>query len=33
VAQFHVLLHDGEEIGPAALARIAKETGLKPGDL
>lgn len=25
--------HDGEEIGPAALARIAKHTGLKPDDL
>lgn len=25
--------HDGDEIGPAMLARIAKETGLKPEDL
>jgi predicted RNA binding protein YcfA (HicA-like mRNA interferase family) len=25
--------HDGEEIGPKILARIAKETGLKPEDL
>ncbi|MES2319694.1 MAG: type II toxin-antitoxin system HicA family toxin [Pseudomonadota bacterium] len=25
--------HDGEEIGPAMLARIAKHTGLQPGDL
>ncbi|MBN8655108.1 MAG: type II toxin-antitoxin system HicA family toxin [Anaerolineae bacterium] len=25
--------HDGEEIGPKMLARIAKVTGLKPGDL
>jgi predicted RNA binding protein YcfA (HicA-like mRNA interferase family) len=25
--------HDGEEIGPRMLARIAKYTGLKPGDL
>lgn len=25
--------HDGEEIGPRMLARIAKHTGLKPGDL
>ncbi|MGH7210856.1 MAG: type II toxin-antitoxin system HicA family toxin [Acetobacteraceae bacterium] len=25
--------HDGDEIGPRALARIAKHTGLKPGDL
>jgi predicted RNA binding protein YcfA (HicA-like mRNA interferase family) len=25
--------HDGEEIGPHMLARIAKATGLKPEDL
>jgi predicted RNA binding protein YcfA (HicA-like mRNA interferase family) len=25
--------HDDVEIGPAALARIAKHTGLRPGDL
>ncbi len=25
--------HDGEEIGPRMLARIAKQTGLKPEDL
>ena len=25
--------HDGEEIGPRMLARIAKSTGLKPEDL
>jgi predicted RNA binding protein YcfA (HicA-like mRNA interferase family) len=25
--------HDNEEIGPAALARIAKQTGLQPKDL
>jgi predicted RNA binding protein YcfA (HicA-like mRNA interferase family) len=25
--------HDGEEIGPAALSRIGKDTGLKPEDL
>lgn len=25
--------HDGEEIGPRMLARIAKRTGLKPKDL
>jgi predicted RNA binding protein YcfA (HicA-like mRNA interferase family) len=25
--------HDGEEIGPRMLARIAKKTGLKPDDL
>jgi len=25
--------HDGEEIGPRMLARIAKHTGLEPGDM
>jgi predicted RNA binding protein YcfA (HicA-like mRNA interferase family) len=25
--------HDSEEIGPKMLARIARRTGLKPGDL
>lgn len=25
--------HDGEEIGPAMLARISKHTGLTPSDL
>ena len=25
--------HDGEEIGPHMLARVAKRTGLKPEDL
>jgi predicted RNA binding protein YcfA (HicA-like mRNA interferase family) len=25
--------HDREELGPKMLARIAKHTGLKPGDL
>jgi len=25
--------HDGDEIGPKMLARIAKKTGLKPKDL
>jgi len=25
--------HDGEEIGPRMLARLAKHTGLKPQDL
>ena len=25
--------HDGDEIGPAMLAKIAKKTGLKPEDL
>jgi len=26
-------LHDGDEIGPRMLARIAKNTGLTPADL
>jgi len=25
--------HDGEEIGPRMLARLAKQTGLRPEDL
>ena len=25
--------HDGEELGPRMLARIAKQTGLRPEDL
>lgn len=25
--------HDGEELGPRMLARLARNTGLKPGDL
>lgn len=25
--------HDGDEIGPRMLARIARRTGLQPGDL
>ena len=25
--------HDGEEIGPKMLSRVAKHTGLKPSDL
>lgn len=25
--------HDGDEIGPALLARVAKQTGLRPQDL
>jgi predicted RNA binding protein YcfA (HicA-like mRNA interferase family) len=25
--------HDGDEIGPRMLAKIAKYTGLEPGDL
>jgi len=30
---FTFCFHDSEEIGPAALAKIAKETGLRPEDL
>jgi predicted RNA binding protein YcfA (HicA-like mRNA interferase family) len=30
---FTFCFHDSEEIGPAALARIAKQTGLRPEDL
>lgn len=30
---FTFAFHDGEEIGPRMLARIAKRTGLTPGDL
>ena len=30
---FVFAFHDGEEIGPRMLARIAKHTGLKPTDL
>ena len=30
---FVFAFHDDEEIGPVMLARIAKRTGLKPGDL
>jgi predicted RNA binding protein YcfA (HicA-like mRNA interferase family) len=30
---FVFAFHDGEEIGPKMLARIAKHTGLKPSDL
>jgi predicted RNA binding protein YcfA (HicA-like mRNA interferase family) len=30
---FTFSFHDGEEIGPAALSRIAKDTGLRPEDL
>ena len=25
--------HEGDEIGPRMMARIAKQTGLRPGDL
>ena len=30
---FVFAFHDGEEIGPKMLARIAKRTGLRPEDL
>jgi predicted RNA binding protein YcfA (HicA-like mRNA interferase family) len=30
---FVFAFHDGEEIGPRMLARIAKHTGLEPNDL
>ena len=30
---FTFCFHDGEEIGPAALAKIAKDSGLRPEDL
>ena len=30
---FTFCFHDNEEIGPAALAKIAKDTGLRPEDL
>jgi len=30
---FTFCVHDSEEVGPAALARIAKDTGLRPEDL
>ena len=30
---FVFAFHDGEEIGPKMLARIAKHTGIKPDDL
>ena len=30
---FVFAFHDGEEIGPKMLTRIAKRTGLKPDDL
>jgi predicted RNA binding protein YcfA (HicA-like mRNA interferase family) len=30
---FTFCFHDGEEIGPAALSKIGKDTGLRPEDL
>jgi predicted RNA binding protein YcfA (HicA-like mRNA interferase family) len=32
-SDFVFAFHDGEELGPRMLARIAKRTGLRPGDL
>ena len=32
-ADYTFAFHDGEEIGPRMLARVAKHTGLKPEDL
>jgi predicted RNA binding protein YcfA (HicA-like mRNA interferase family) len=32
-ADFVFAFHDGEEIGPKMLARIARRTGLQPDDL
>lgn len=32
-SNFVFAFHDGEEIGPKMLARIAKHTGLRPDDL
>ncbi|PYQ03593.1 MAG: hypothetical protein DMF83_20675 [Acidobacteria bacterium] len=32
-SDFVFAFHDGEEVGPRMLARIAKHTGLKPEDL
>ena len=32
-ADFVFAFHDGEEIGPRMLARIAKHTGIEPSDL
>jgi predicted RNA binding protein YcfA (HicA-like mRNA interferase family) len=32
-ADYVFAFHDGDEIGPKALARIAKATGLRPEDL
>jgi predicted RNA binding protein YcfA (HicA-like mRNA interferase family) len=32
-SDFVFAFHDGDEIGPRMLARIARKTGLQPGDL
>jgi len=31
--EYTFAFHDGDEVGPAMVARIAKKTGLTPGDL
>jgi hypothetical protein len=33
LVEFAFCFHDSEEVGPAALARIGKDTGLRPEDL
>jgi hypothetical protein len=33
LSDFVFAFHDGDEVGPRMLARIAKHTGLKPEDL
>ena len=32
-ADYVFAFHDGDELGPRMLARVAKHTGLTPGDL
>jgi predicted RNA binding protein YcfA (HicA-like mRNA interferase family) len=32
-ADYVFAFHDGDEVGPKMLARIAKKTGLKPDDI
>jgi predicted RNA binding protein YcfA (HicA-like mRNA interferase family) len=32
-SNFSFCFHDGEEVGPAALSKIGKDTGLRPEDL
>jgi predicted RNA binding protein YcfA (HicA-like mRNA interferase family) len=32
-SNFTFCFHDNEEVGPAALSKIAKDTGLRPQDL
>ncbi|HEV8416575.1 MAG TPA: hypothetical protein VGQ49_23475 [Bryobacteraceae bacterium] len=33
LVELHLCFHDSVEVGPAALAKIANETGLRPEDL